>query len=105
MDDTFDFETAFQSIGAAMVDAAKARDHTLASAEAEKWGLVEQPHESLSAGWQWGRSGGNRTLIFRFRSYDQSKPFSPVLPDMNVLSLQFVENGVAIRTAEERYED
>jgi hypothetical protein len=104
MDEPFDFEAAFLSISAAMGEAAKATHSRDASAEAERWGLKEQPCRPFTTSREWRRSEGSRMLVFRFRFYDQSRPFS-IRPDMNILSLELTENGAMLRTAEERYED
>ena len=106
MGEPFDFDAAFQSIKEAMAIAAKATDSRLASAEAERLGLIEKRDRSrVTTKWEWRRIEGNRTLVFRWRSYDETKPFSPILADINVLSLELTEDGKVMRASEQRFED
>lgn len=103
MDKPFDFEDAFQWIRAAIVRARTMADEVEAVVEAERFGLVEHPCEGAQR--EWRRSHGHQTIVFRYRFYDPTPPFSPNLPDVHVMSVEVTEDGKVVRKAEERYED
>jgi hypothetical protein len=98
-----DLVTAFDAIAESMVQAAKERSFTVASAEAQRHGLTKQSDEKPAPVSVWERTDGDLTLRFRWRWYDQSGPFS-IQPDMNVLSLEFRRGDEILRRAEQRYE-
>jgi uncharacterized protein YcfL len=99
-----DFERAFEAIAEAMVQSVKQCSVAAASSEAERHGLIEQGDGTPSQTTIWQRTDQDLTLWLRWHWYDKSKPFS-IQPDMNVLSLELLQDGKVLRRAEERYED
>jgi hypothetical protein len=99
-----ELESAFEAIAEAMKHAARDCSASIASAEAERHGLLEQGDGKPSQLHVWERSQGGTTLRFQWRWYDQSKAFS-IQPDMNILSLELRKADALLRNTEERYED
>jgi hypothetical protein len=97
------FEQIFESISFAMKAAAEQENRSIASSEAERFGLLSTvPSRPPGEAWQTTKSG--LTVWFQWRYYDQSGPFS-LQKDMNILSLELREGDNVVRRAEERFED
>jgi hypothetical protein len=97
------FDKMFDAIAAAMKEAAKEENHSVASEVAEQFGFVKvPPTKPIGSAWQTVESGF--TVWFQWRYYDQSRPFS-MQKDMNILSLELREGDKVLRRAEERFED
>ena len=82
-----EFERAFNSIAAAMSRAVKERSIAIASAEAERNGLIEQVDDKPSCLHVWERSESGNTLRFQWRWYDQSQAFSINLHNVSELDV------------------
>ncbi len=95
---------AYDAIAVAVVEAAKQRKVGIASAAAERFGLVELGDGTPSQKHIWERDESGRNLRFEWRWYDQSKAFS-IQPDMNILSLELRDGNDLVRRCEERFED
>lgn len=93
----------FETIAQAMKVAAKEEDYSIASVEAERFGMTEtEPTKPIGTAWQTIENG--ITLWFQWRYYDQSKAFS-IQKDRNILSLELREDGKVVRKAQEEFED
>lgn len=95
---------AFESLAAALVDAAKEKSAGVGAAAAKRCGLVELGDGKPSQHTIWERQEGRETLRFEWRWYDQSKAFS-IQPDMNILALALLRDDKVLRYVEHRYED
>ena len=69
------FDQIFEAIAVAMKKAANEADHSIASLEAERFGLTKTvPSKPVGTAWQTLASG--LTIWFQWRYYDQSQAFS-----------------------------